>query len=46
VAEPSRKPSDRPPPMPGFSRLGLFVGIVIVTIIGSGIVFLIGRYLR
>jgi hypothetical protein len=32
--------------MPGFSRLGLFLGIAIITLIGSGVVFLIGRFLR
>ena len=41
MAEPSRKRSD-----PGFSRFGLFVGVVIVTAIGAGVVFLIGRFLR
>jgi hypothetical protein len=38
--------NERPPAMPGFSRFGLFIGIVIVTLIGSGVVFLIGRFLR
>jgi hypothetical protein len=32
--------------MPGFSRFGLFVGIALVTLVGSGVVFLIGRFLR
>jgi hypothetical protein len=43
VAERSRAPADRPP---GLSKLGLFVGIVVVTLIGSGVMFLIGRFLR
>jgi hypothetical protein len=46
VAEPSSGRSERPRPTPGFSRFGLFVGIVIVTVIGAGVVFVIARFLR
>jgi hypothetical protein len=43
VAERSQARTER---HPGLSRGGLVVGIVVVTLVGSGVVFLIGRFLR
>lgn len=46
MAEPSSERSDRPPPTPGFSRFGLFIGTAAASLIGCGVVFSIARFVR